>query len=155
MILLPYLLCKTCPAHISLPLPIRSDTTPHQIAFPWGALDGTFLCVSCRQPNHYWAEDCRWDRVQSTDLNHKFTPEAVHQIDIPCGVERCPGLLHILAVMPKASCIEDAARLIGHALLLGTPCDSGHPNRGLLTHRAIRCTALSVTKQGDTLEWAT
>lgn len=155
MIFLPYLLCKTCPSHISLPLPIQSETTPRQIAFPWGALSGNFLCQSCMRPSLYWAEDCRWDRAQSTDQHHKSKSLAVHQIDIPCGAERCAGLLHILAVMPLGSHLEDAASLVARVLWVGTICDNGHPNSGRVDHRAFGCTAISLTPQDDPLEWAT
>ena len=162
MTFLPYLQCKNCPAHIRLPLPIQSQTPPRQIAWPWGRLDGNFLCQSCMRPSVYWAEDCRWDPAQSTDLHHTSIPRAVHQIDVPCGIERCASLLHILAVMSLGSHVPEAASLVSmigrygrYSDMNGIVCDSGHPNRGEIVHPAIRCTAVSVTPQGDPLEWAT
>jgi hypothetical protein len=155
MIFLPYLQCKSCPSHISLPLPIHSETTPRQIAFPWGALSGTFLCPSCMRPNLYWAEDCLWDRAQNTDQHSTSRSLAVHRIDIPCGVEMCPSLLHILAVMPLGSRPVDAMHIAVGMHLVGTLCGNGHPNHGRANDRVIRCTAVSVTEQGDQLDWAT
>lgn len=154
MIFLPYLPCKLCVGHIELPLSIHRETTPRQIAWPWGALSGNFLCPSCRRPSLYWAGDCLWNHPRSMNRYLKTTNLAVHQIDIPCGVEGCAGLLHILAVMPLISHVEDAASLAAQVGLNGTSCDNGHPNHGLLTFGAIRCTAISVSKQGDQLEWA-
>lgn len=155
MIFLPYLLCKSCPSHIWLPLPIDRETGPHQMAFPWGALSGTFLCQSCMRPSLYWAEDCRWDRAPNTDQPDTSKSAEVYQIDIPCSVEMCPGLLHILAVMPVGSREAEAANLVAQLHLVGTSCDKEHPNYGLPNHRVIRCTAISVTEEGDRLKWAT
>ncbi len=154
MIFLPYLPCKSCVGRIELPLPIQQETTPSQIAWPWGALSGTFVCPSCGRLSLYWAEDCQLRRVQSTDQHHETKTLAVHQIDIPCEVERRAGLLHILAVMKRESHREDGASLASQTYLDGTPCDNGHPNYARPTQGALRCTAISVSKQGDQLEWA-
>ena len=88
------------------------------------------------------------------DLNRNSKNLAVHQIDIPCDVERCAGLLHILAVMKLGSHREDGASLASQTYVFGTPCNNGHLNYGMPTHGAFRCTAISVSKQGDQLEWA-
>ncbi len=154
MIYLPYLPCKFCSGRIELPLPIQQETTPHQIAWPWGVLSGTFRCPSCGRLSLYWAEDCRWNLVQNMDPDRNSKNLAVHQIDIPCEVERCAGLLHILAVMKLGSHREDGADLASHTYVSGTPCDNGHPNYARPTQGALRCTAISVSKQGDQLEWA-
>jgi hypothetical protein len=154
MIFLPYLPCKKCVGRIELPLPIQQETTPSQIAWPWGVLSGTFVCPSCGRLSLYWAEDCRWNRAQSTDQHRGSSTLAVHQIDIPCEVERCAGLLHILAVMRIGSHVEDAASLAATTYPSGIPCDNGHPNYARPTQGALRCTAISVSKQGDQLEWA-
>lgn len=157
MTFLPYLLCRNCPAHILLPLPIQSETFPHQIAWPWGSLLEIFRCPSCGRLSRYTAEECQWHRVQSTDPHHtsKAPQLAVFRIAVPCAKTQCPGLLRILAVMPLRSRLEDAANLAGRTLSDGITCDRGCPNRGLLVDTAIQCTAVSVTAQGETLEWAT
>lgn len=67
----------------------------------------------------------------------------------------CPGLLHILAVMPLGSREAEAANLAAQLRLVGTSCDNGHTNYGLPNHRVIRCTAISATEEGDQLKWAT
>ena len=154
MIFLPYLQCKLCVGRIELPLSIQRETTPRQIAWPWGALSGNFLCPSCMHPSLYWAEDCRWNRARSMYRYLKSMDLAVHQICIPCGVVRCAGLLRILVVMPVKSHIEDAASLVSRTDFRGTLCDNGHPNLGQPTYGAIQLTAISVSKQGDQLEWA-
>jgi hypothetical protein len=154
MIFLPYLPCKFCVERIELPLSIQRETTPRQIAWPWGALSGTFLCPSCMHPSLYLAEDCRWNYVQNMDLYRKSKTAAVHQVCIPCGAERCAGLLRMLAVMPLKSRVEDAASLVSRTDFRGTLCDNGHPNHGQPTYGAIQLTAVSVSKQGDQLEWA-
>lgn len=154
MIFLPYLPCKKCSGRIELPLPIQQETPPSQIAWPWGVLSGTFRCPSCGRLSLYWAEDCRWNHARSMIRYLQTTDLAVHQIDIPCEVERCAGLLRILAVMKRGSHREDGADLASHTYLDGTPCDNGHPNYARPTQGALRCTAISVNKQGDQLEWA-
>jgi hypothetical protein len=155
MTFLPYLQCKNCPGHIQLPLPIQGDKSPRQIAWPWGSLSGNFLCQLCMRPSLYWAEDCRWRPAQNTDLHQTTKPLAVHQIDVPCGIRRCPNLLHILAVMPLESHVPEAASLVMTIGLNGIICDSDHANHGRIVHPAIRCTVVSVGPQGDSLEWAT
>jgi len=154
MYFLPHLPCKSCVERIELPLPIQQKTTPSQIVWPWGDLSGNFRCASCGQASLYWAEDCRWDLVQNMDQYYNSKKLAVFQIDIPCAVERCAGLLHILVVMKLGSHVEDAANLASQTSLAGTPCDNKHQNYGFQTFGAIRCTAVSVSKQGDQLEWA-
>jgi hypothetical protein len=49
--------------------------------------------------------------------------------------------------------VEDATNLVGRIGLYGTTCDNNHPNYGVPTHRAIGCTAISLTAQGELLEW--
>jgi hypothetical protein len=129
VIFLPYLPCKNCVGRIELPLSIQSETTPSQIAWPWGALSGTFLCPSCMRLSLYWAEDCRWNPVRSMFRYLQTIDLAVHQIDIPCVEERCPGLLHILAVMRLGSHRDDASGLAARIYLLGAPCDNGQVPR--------------------------
>ena len=79
----------------------------------------------------------------------------MHRISVPCGVERCPSLLHILVAMPLGSHVEDAANLVARTGLDGISCDNGHPNRGLATEGVIQYSAISVTTRGEPLEWAT
>jgi hypothetical protein len=155
MVFLPFLYCKTCPGHIWLPLPIQSQNTPRQILWPWGTFSGNFLCPSCMRPSPHWAEDCRWSRAESTSQHQRPTAQAVHRISIPCGVGRCPCLVHILTAMPLGSEVEDAASLVARVSLSGILCDNGHPAHRLTTHGAIQCSAISVTAQGDPLTWAT
>ena len=155
MVFLPYLPCKTCPAHIWLPLPIQSERFRHQIGWPWGSPFGNFRCPDCRRLSRYWAEDCRWHRVQNTNQHHTSKTLAVHRISVPCAKQPCAGLLHILAVMPLGSHLEDGASLVAQTRLYGTLCDNGHKNNGAPAHGAIQCTAISVSEQGDPLEWTT
>ena len=155
MVFLPYLPCKTCPAHIWLPLPIQSEKLPHQIGWPWGSPFGNFRCPECKRLSRYWAEDCRWHRVQNTNQHHTSKTLAVHRISVPCAKQPCAGLLHILAVMPLGSNLEDGASLVAQTGLYGTLCDNGHKNYGVPAHRAIQCTAVSVSEQGEPLKRAT
>jgi hypothetical protein len=103
----------------------------------------------------YWAEECRWDHAQSTVPHRMSKSAAVYRIDVPCGVERCPGLMRILAVMHTGSRVEDATDIVKGIHLTGMLCDNQHPNYGLAAHRAILCTAISVNLKGEPMEWAT
>src|ERR1700733_1247018 len=143
----PHLRCKSCPTHIWLPLPIQDRKTPRQIAWPWGALSGNFRCQSCGRVSLYWAEDCHWQRLIDTNPPGTKNSLVVHRISVPCGIEQCAGLLHILAVMPVWSRVEDGTNLAARTDLNGIPCDKEHPNHGRPVHGAIQCTAISVSKQ--------
>jgi hypothetical protein len=62
-------------------------------------------------------------------------------------------MLYILAMMPLSAHVDDAADLVEMIDLNGISCDRGHRNYGLPKHRAIRCSAISVTPYGESLRW--
>lgn len=151
---LPFLLCKTCPNHIWVPLPTHARNPPRRTMWPWGGLSENFLCPKCNRLNLYWAEDCRWSRlIENKKILWKSKPFVLYRIEVPCGVEQCPSLLHILAQMPDGKHLEDANEIAEWTDLNGMPCGNGHPNRGFPIHRAIRCTALTATVGDDPMEW--
>lgn len=152
---LPFLACKTCPNHIQISLPTQARTAPHRTVWPWGGLSGNFLCPSCERLSLYWAEDCQWRRlIENKALPRKSMHWVMYRIDVPCGVGQCPSLIHILAQMPEGKRLEDAKKIAAWIDLNGITCETGHPNRGLPVHRAIRCTALTATPGDDPMEWA-
>jgi hypothetical protein len=149
MYFLPVLSCKNCPQPISLPLPTQDEKSPRRIAWPWGDFSGNFLCSSCSHLNAYLAQDCRWFPVESMAPSQKTKGMAVHQICIPCGTAPCAGLLHILAVMPKESRVEDVARTLATVERNGISCDKGHPNYGRTVPTSVQTTGISVTLVTD------
>jgi hypothetical protein len=62
-------------------------------------------------------------------------------------------MLHILAMMPLSAQVDDAANLVEVINLNGVSCDRGHRNYGIPKHRAIRCSAISLTPLGESLRW--
>jgi hypothetical protein len=62
-------------------------------------------------------------------------------------------MLYFLAMMPLRAHVDDAADLIEVIGLNGISCDRGHRNYGIPKHRAIRCTAISLTPLGESLRW--
>ncbi len=152
MIFLPVLSCENCHQSISLPLPIQREIAPRQIAWPWSALSGNFLCQSCWKMNTYLSQDCRWNGTQSTDLVKTTIQTAIYRISVPCDTLPCVGLLHILAVMPLGFDVAAAASLLTTVELNGITCDNGHPNYGSLVPKEIGSTSISVTRVTESWE---
>jgi hypothetical protein len=135
MFFIPYLPCKNCPHRIQLPIPtVEPDK---RRTWPWGSTSTHLLCPSCKQINLYWFEECRWNNAESQ--SEPSAHIAMRQIDIPCGKEKCPEMLHVFAALPVGTHLDEAANIVELIDLNGLACERGHRNYGWPKHPAIRC----------------
>src|SRR5580704_10718451 len=97
---LPVLRCKGCYHAIWLPPTNPPVISPNQIPWRWGNGPLNFACSACMQAFEYTAEDCHWGPIEQLQMERTALP-IVHQLTVPCGIEKCAGLIFIHFVAPQ------------------------------------------------------
>jgi hypothetical protein len=109
-----------CGARIHIPVAIPAGRSVSQIPWPKHGQSQNFACLLCRNVYVYSRTDIHRDSRPILEIHDLYTDWAVWKLSLPCGKDKCSGLIEVRAVMRKDSTIEQgfdlAARLYGHGL---------------------------------------
>jgi len=130
MSFLPTLSCKYCSQPIWLPFPSPDETSQRQIPWPQDGMPRNFLCLLCMRACEYSPEDVQWRSVQSPDQVGLNKGMAVHRVSLPCGTDKCAGLVHILVVMRGEAQYQEASSFVGRIYAMNIACERGHRMSG-------------------------
>jgi hypothetical protein len=126
-----------CPHSIWLPPPIQSQTFPSQSWWPWGTETRNFACLQCKQVYEYSAPNSRWERVDSTVQLEESRKTAVYLLSVPCGIERCAGLIDILVVAKKELTPSEGNEIAHSLYARAAVCGNGHRTTGPPAGRSL------------------
>jgi len=143
-----YLPCVNgCLGKIYIPVPILPEKSRSQIPWPPDVQEQTFVCPVCSRATVYTKPNLLLDLAPSPGGPDLCTETEVFLISVPCGIDKCAGLVEIHAVMPKDSSIENAANLAPRIYADSIPC-----TKGIHTHTG-RCVGVSSIGFAVDLKW--
>lgn len=129
---------KGCHPAILLPPAIQSQTSPNQIAWPWGNETRNVACPSCKNVSAYSESHCRWHQVDSPAQHQAISTTAIYLFSVPCdiGLSVCLVDIRVLAKRGLTQ-MEDIESANGLFLMRAT-CDKGHLNTGSVIGRSLQ-----------------
>jgi hypothetical protein len=95
----------------------------------WGNGPLNFACSACMQAFEYTAEDCHWGPIEQLQMERTALP-IVHQLTVPCGIEKCAGLIFIHFVAPQELPRSEGPALALRLVARGVKCEQWHVNDG-------------------------
>jgi hypothetical protein len=122
---IPVLDCQNCSRPISLLPPIQSGNTPSQTLWPWGAASQNFACPSCSQVYEYSASNCRWERLQLSQMG-AYKDLANYLLVVPCGREQSSCQIDMIVVARRGLQASDSNGVATGLYLRGVSCGTGH-----------------------------
>ena len=133
-----YLPCiNGCLGKTYIPVPILPENAHSRIPWPPGVQEQTFVCPVCSRATVYTRASLLLDSTPMQGGPDLCTQTAVFLLSVPCGIDKCAGLVEMRVVMPKDASIESAADLAPRIFADSIPC-----TKGLHIHNG-RCVGVS------------
>lgn len=126
----PVLSCKSCSHSIWLPFPSPDETPQRQIPWPRDGKPRNFGCSLCKRVSEYSPGDVQWRHAGSPDQFLPSKPPAIYRISVPCGQDKCAGLIHIQAVTIEGLPDQAVVAELHQAYAVNIPCERGHVSNG-------------------------
>jgi hypothetical protein len=146
-VLMPYICCKKCSAHIWLPLPIEGDEPTSYKTWPWGGTREYIRCGECFRVDFYWAEDSRtslYKPGEQIDLDGL----SLYRLHARCTSKNCDGTVSFLAPLPRGASLKDIAKLVEKTLPNGSICDRGHAIFAPTAGEIVQCVEVALAGEG-------
>lgn len=136
-----------CLGRTYIPVPIPIENAQSQIPWPLDVQSQTFVCSECSRVTVYTKSNLLLDLAPSLADPDICKRMAVFVLSVPCGKDKCAGLVEMRVVRPKGSRAADAATLAPQIFADSIPC-----TKGIHTHTG-RCVEASSIGFAPDLKW--